>query len=64
MMTDIEMDLMMAKAEVLTLRQLVRDQADLISNQKNHIAALQDVVERQRNLNVKAIEALVGDIDG
>lgn len=30
-MTDIEMDLMMAKAEVLTLRQFVRDQADLIA---------------------------------
>ena len=47
-MTDIEMDLMMAKAEVLTLRQLVRDQADLIANQRRHISALQKAIEDLR----------------
>jgi hypothetical protein len=52
-MTDIEMDLMMAKAEVLSLRQLVRDQADMISNQRTHIAALQNTIEQQRKLLAK-----------
>ena len=47
-MTDIEMDLMMAHAEVLSLRKAVQDQADLIANQKNHIAALQAAVEDLR----------------
>ena len=52
-MTDIEMDLMMAKAEILSLRQLVRDQADKIANQSRHIAALQNTVEQQRKLLAK-----------
>ena len=52
-MTDIEMDLMMAKAEILSLRQLVRDQADKIANQSRHIAALQNIIEQQRKLLAK-----------
>ena len=52
-MTDIEMDLMMAKAEVLCLQQLVRDQADMISNQRTHISALQNMIEQQRKLWTK-----------
>lgn len=52
-MTDIEMDLMMAKAEVLCLQQLVRDQADMISNQRTHIASLQSMIEQQRKLLAK-----------
>jgi hypothetical protein len=63
-MTDMEMDLMMAKAEVLSMRQLVRDQAELIVNLRVHIGALQNIIEKQRNLNEKAIEALVGDDHG
>ena len=63
-MTDMEMDLMMAKAEVLSMRQLVRDQAELIMNLRIHIGALQNIIEKQRNLNEKAIEALVGDDHG
>jgi hypothetical protein len=59
-----EMDLMMAKAEVLSMRQLVRDQAELIVNLRVHIGALQNIIEKQRNLNEKAIEALVGDDHG
>ena len=52
-MTDIEMDLMMAKAEVLCLQQLVRDQADKIANQSRHIAALQNMIEHQQKLLAK-----------
>ena len=52
-MTDIEMDLMMSKAEVLCLQQLVRDQADKIANQSRHIASLQNMIEHQRKLLAK-----------
>ena len=64
MMTDMEMDLIMAKAEVLSLQKTVREQADMISNLRSHIAALQDIIERQRKLNHKMTEALVGDLNG
>ena len=63
-MTDMEMDLMMTKAEVLSLRQIVRDQADMIDNLRMQVADLQNIIEAQRNLNVHAIEALVGDAHG
>lgn len=54
-MTDIEIDLMMANAEVLSLKKTVREQADTIANQRTHIAALQNMIEQQR----KQIEASV-----
>ena len=63
-MTDMEMDLILAKAEVLSLQKVVNEQADMIANQKRHIACLQDIIDKQRSLNMKAIDALVGDHDG
>ncbi len=63
-MTDMEMDLIMAKAEIMSLQKIVREQADMISNQRTHIAALQDVIERQQKLHQKMTEALVGDLNG
>lgn len=47
-MTDVEMDLMMAKAEVLSLQNTVKEYEITIANQKNHIAALQKVIEDLR----------------
>ena len=63
-MTDMEMDLVMAKAEVLSLQKIIREQSDLIANQRTHIAALQTIIEKQCHLNTEAIEALVGDDHG
>ena len=59
-MTDMEMDLIMAKAEVISLQKVVREQSDMIANQRSHIAALQREIENLR----KQHEALVGDLDG
>ena len=47
-MTDMEMDLVMAKAEIMTLQNAVRKQADMIANYRNHIASLQSIIEKQR----------------
>ena len=63
-MTDMEMDLIMAKAEILSLKNTIRKQEDMLANYQTHIAALQDIIERQRNMNMKAVDALVGDSDG
>ena len=63
-MTDMEMDLIIAKAEILSLRSTMRKQEDMLANYQTHIAALQEIIERQRIMNMKAVEALVGDSDG
>lgn len=47
-MTDMEMDLMMAKAEVLALKKVVREQADKLANSRTHIASLQAVIDDLR----------------
>ena len=47
-MTDMEMDLVMAKDEIMTLQNAVRKQADMIANYRNHIASLQSIIEKQR----------------
>ena len=56
-MTDIEMDLVIAQAEVLSLRKTVKEYEITIANQKNHIAALQKGIEDLR-------KQLDGDSDG
>lgn len=63
-MTDMEMDLIIAKAEIMTLQKTIREQADMIANQRSHIAALQNIIDRQRIMNMKAVEALVGGLNG
>ena len=47
-MTDMEMDLMMAKAEIITLQDALRRQENMIANQRSHIASLQKAVEDLR----------------
>ena len=47
-MTDIEMDLIMAKAEIITLQDTVRRQENMIANQRTHIASLQVIIEDLR----------------
>ena len=63
-MTDMEIDLIMAKAEILSLKNTIRKQEDMLANYQAHIAALQDIIERQRIMNMKAVDALAGDSDG
>lgn len=60
MMTDMEMDLHLAQVEARSLKQTVQEQEDMIANLKNHVKALQTVIEKQR----KQIESLGGDFDG
>lgn len=43
-----EMDLVMAKAEIMTLQKIVREQADMLANNRTHIASLQSIIEKQR----------------
>lgn len=47
-MTDIEMDLIIAKAEATALRLVVKEYEITIANQKNHIDALQKGIEDLR----------------
>lgn len=47
-MTDMEMDLILAKAEVETLKSSVQNQKNLIANLRNHVASLQKIIEEQR----------------
>ena len=47
-MTDMEMDLIMAKAEVLSLQKTMKECEVVIANQRNHIASLQKAVEDLR----------------
>lgn len=56
-MTDMEMDLIMAKAEIMTLRETLRRAENMIANQRTHIASLQKVIEDLR-------KQLDGDSDG
>lgn len=55
-MTDMEMDLVMAQAEVLTLRKTVKEYEITIANQKNHIASLQKVIEDLRKQREPAVK--------
>lgn len=47
-MTDLEMDFYITHVEARILKQTVRDQEDTIANLKNHVAALQTIIENQR----------------
>ena len=47
-MTDMEMDLIVANAEIMTLRETVRKYEDTIANQRRHIVALQVALEDLR----------------
>ena len=62
-MTDMEMDLVMAKAEIMTLKNTVRKQEDLIANYRNHIASLQSIIEKQRQ-QMEVMRKTDGGSDG
>lgn len=60
MMTDMEMDLYITQVEGRLLKKKVQEQEDTIANLKNHVKALQVIIENQR----KQIESLGGDCNG
>lgn len=60
MMNDIEMDLYITQVEGRIMKKTIKEQEDQISNLKNHVKALQAIIERQQ----KQIELLGGGADG
>lgn len=60
MMTDIEMDLYITQVEARILKNAVQDQEYTIANLKNHVKALQVIIDNQR----KRLESLGGGQDG
>ena len=62
-MTDMEMDLVLAKAEITMLKDTVRKQADLIANHRTHIASLQAIIEKQRQ-QIEMMQKTDGGSDG
>lgn len=47
-MTDMEMDLVLAKAEIEILKKELSDKKDMVANQRTHIASLQTAIEDLR----------------
>ena len=60
MMNDIEMDLYITQVEGRIMKKTIKEQEDQIANLKNHVKALQVIVEQQK----KQIELLGGVSDG
>lgn len=59
-MTDMEMDLYISQVETRILKETVQKQKCTIANLKNHVKALQVIIENQR----KHLESLGGGQDG
>lgn len=47
-MTDMEMDLILANAEIASLKDTVRRQKDMIANLNNHVDVLQKIIKDLR----------------
>lgn len=47
-MTDMEMDLILANAEIASLKDTVRKQKDMIANLNNHVDVLQKIIKDLR----------------
>lgn len=65
MMNDIEMDLYITQVEARLLKKTCQEQEDEIANLKNHVKALQDVIERQhRCIDHLLLAEIGGDLHG
>lgn len=60
MMNDIEMDLYITQVEGRIMKRKLKEAEDEIANLRNHVKALQVIIENQR----KQIESLGGDCNG
>ena len=62
MMTDTEMDLYITQVEARLLKKNLKEAEDEIANLKNHVKALQDIIERKHKCIVHLLE--VGGLNG
>jgi len=64
-MTDTEMDLYITQVEARLLKKTVQQKDDEIANLKNHVKALQDIIDRQQGcINHLLLMELGGDLNG
>ena len=64
-MNDMEMDLYITQVEARILKKTVQQKDDEIANLKNHVKALQDVIDRQQGcINHLLMLELGGDMNG
>lgn len=64
-MNDMEMDLYITQVEARVLQKKLKEAEDEIANLKNHVKALQEIIDRQQGcINHLLMMELGGDVDG
>ena len=64
-MTDMEMDLYITQVEARLLKKELKETEDENANLKNHVKALQEIIERQQGcINHLLMMELGGDVNG
>jgi hypothetical protein len=64
-MNDTEMDLYITQVEARILKKNLAEANDVIANLKNHVKALQDIIDRQQScINHLLLLELGGDMNG
>jgi hypothetical protein len=64
-MNDTEMDLYITQVEAKLLKKNLAEANDVIANLKNHVKALQDIIDRQQScINHLLLMELGGDRNG
>lgn len=64
-MADMEKDQYITQVEGKLLKEKVKIQEDMIANLKNHVKALQEIIERQQGcINHLLLMELGGDLNG
>ena len=64
-MNDTEMDLYITQVEARVLQKKLKEAEDEIANLKNHVKALQEIIDRQQScINHMLMMELGGDVNG
>ena len=64
-MNDMEMDLYITQVEARVLQKKLKEAEDEIANLKNHVKALQEIIDRQQScINHMLMMELGGDVNG
>ena len=64
-MNDMEMDLYITQVEARVLQKKLKEAEDEIANLKNHVKALQEIIDRQQScINHMLMIELGGDVNG